>query len=284
MLKSNKYKAFSLIELSIVILIIGILVAGVTQSSRLIRQLRLQSVRNLTSSSPVSSITGLIAWYESTSEKSFNEAEASDQLTLSNWYDINPLSTEKRNASQTVEVNKPIYSIDNSTSLPVVRFVNQDFFNLPDGTIPFGNSAYTIFFVSKTESFCVCGVLGSGNYGNTNQTNAFRYDGLAGLFYNYWFGVDLAIYGSSVLNKMQIYSFRYNLSSREAFVDGVLRGTTPSSNRQSSSSNNTIGKTYISEYMLGSIAEVIIYERALNTEERQSIEKYLGKKWGILVQ
>ena len=40
--KSN-IKAFSLIELSIVILIIGILVAGVTQSSRLFRQITLST-------------------------------------------------------------------------------------------------------------------------------------------------------------------------------------------------------------------------------------------------
>lgn len=36
-------KAFSLIELSIVILIIGILVTGVTQSSRLVRQMKIAS-------------------------------------------------------------------------------------------------------------------------------------------------------------------------------------------------------------------------------------------------
>jgi len=48
-----KNTGFSLIELSIVILIIGILVSGVTQSSRLIRQIRIQSARNLTVNSPI---------------------------------------------------------------------------------------------------------------------------------------------------------------------------------------------------------------------------------------
>jgi hypothetical protein len=31
----------------------------------------------------------------------------------------------------------------------------------------------------------------------------------------------------------------------------------------------------------GLVGEVIIYNRALTTEERQSVESYLGKKWGI---
>ena len=33
----------------------------------------------------------------------------------------------------------------------------------------------------------------------------------------------------------------------------------------------------------GDIAEIIFFARALKTEERQSVETYLGKKWGIVV-
>ena len=56
-MKNNRgLRAFSLIEISIVLLIIGILVAGVTQSSRLISQSKINSARAMTQSSPVSSI------------------------------------------------------------------------------------------------------------------------------------------------------------------------------------------------------------------------------------
>ena len=66
-INKNKFslkKAFSLIELSIVILIIGILVAGVTQSSRLVSRMKQISVRSMTLNSPISSIKDLYAWYE----------------------------------------------------------------------------------------------------------------------------------------------------------------------------------------------------------------------------
>lgn len=69
---SNK-NAFSLIELSIVILIIGILVAGVTQSSRLIRQMKISSARSITNSSPVSSISNLAGWWETTLDSSLDQ-------------------------------------------------------------------------------------------------------------------------------------------------------------------------------------------------------------------
>lgn len=276
-------KAFSLIELSIVILIIGILVAGVTQSSRLLSQMRLISARSITLNSPIPATPNLIAWYESVLDKSFEESQMSDQALLSSWYDINPTTTDKRNSFQTADINKPQFSIDSSSGLPVVKFVDQDFFIMPDGTIPFGNTPYTIIFVSKINAFCVCGVLGSGIY-QSNQSNAFRYDPTAGLFYNYWFYIDLALSNASLANKMQIFTFTYNLSLREGFVDGVFKGSIASSNRASSSSNNRIGMTYTSEYLNGVIGEIIIFDRALKTDERKAIESYLGKKWRIVVQ
>ena len=59
----KNHKAFSLIELSVVILIIGILVAGVTSSSRSVKRMKILTAQNLTTSAPVSSIKDLIFWY-----------------------------------------------------------------------------------------------------------------------------------------------------------------------------------------------------------------------------
>lgn len=70
-----KKNAFSLIELSIVILIIGILIVGVAQSGSLVGKFRLSSARNLTQNSSVASIPGMIFWVDSVSEKSFDDAD-----------------------------------------------------------------------------------------------------------------------------------------------------------------------------------------------------------------
>ena len=278
----KKNKAFSLIELSIVILIIGILVAGVTQSSRLVRQVKLMSARSITLASPVPTIKNLIAWYESVGEKSFNENEMSEGSLLSNWLDNNIQSSTRLNGFQTADVNKPQYSFDESTNLPIVKFTDQDFFNLPDATVPFNNMPYTVFFVSQTYAYCACGLLGSGTYNSNFTANAFRYDGSTSMV-NYWWGNDIYLPNSSTLRKLTIHTFVYDLTKREGFSDGVLKATLPASNRISTSFNNTIGKTFNTEFMNGTIGEIIIFDRALNTEERKSIESYLGKKWAIKV-
>jgi len=51
----KKHQAFSLVELSIVILIIGVLIAGVIQGSNLVTKFRIKTAQTLTQSSPVSS-------------------------------------------------------------------------------------------------------------------------------------------------------------------------------------------------------------------------------------
>jgi type II secretory pathway pseudopilin PulG len=64
--KNKKLLAFSLIELSIVVLIIGILIAGITQGSRLIQQSKIKTAQNQTTNSPVNSIPDLNLWLETT--------------------------------------------------------------------------------------------------------------------------------------------------------------------------------------------------------------------------
>ncbi|GDX36164.1 hypothetical protein LBMAG18_06750 [Alphaproteobacteria bacterium] len=90
-----------MIELSAVILIIGILVAGVTQSSRLVRQIRLATTRSLTTSSPVTSIKNLSLWHEPVMDSSFIPAKSQDNSLVSAWYDINPQVTTQLRLSAT---------------------------------------------------------------------------------------------------------------------------------------------------------------------------------------
>ncbi len=106
MKNNRRISAFSLIEISIVILIIGILVAGVTQSSRLISQAKLSGAKSMTQSAPVSSIKNLALWIESTSDASFQSSDLDDGTAITTWNDINPQATLK--ASFTV-TNSPIY-------------------------------------------------------------------------------------------------------------------------------------------------------------------------------
>ncbi|MBM3580237.1 MAG: prepilin-type N-terminal cleavage/methylation domain-containing protein [Alphaproteobacteria bacterium] len=130
--KMNKHKskastAFSLIELSIVLLIVGIIIAGITQSSRLVRQSKLKSAQNFTQSSPVNSMKGLSVWFETSQESSF-PAGRDDGEAIVQWNDINPQTMAKLYAvpasgvTTTGDSAKISYRSDGINGLPSINF------------------------------------------------------------------------------------------------------------------------------------------------------------------
>lgn len=291
-------KAFSLIELSIVVLIIGILVAGITQGSKLIQKFRIKTAQNLTQSSPVSGIKNLVSWYETTSEASFDSTiDAVSNNKVSNWYDISLQVERRNNATQTTEANRPIYTENDINGLPTLKFTESQSqsLKLPDGTVPYNNSPYTIFIVAKADKTCTytsgdCGLLTGGTL-STNQANAFRYN-LANAgqdkagFHNPWWGADATTVSSTLLvTSPHIVVFYYNQKARRIIFNGseqaMNAGATSFINNQATAVDNYIGRVASNEYLTGSIAEIIIFDRALMAEEIDSIESYLSKKWGI---
>ena len=117
----KKNKAFSIIEISIVILIIGILVAGVTQSTRLIKQIKIASARSITKSSPVPSIKDLSLWLETSTDESFIEIQTDDDYRLTQWNDINPQNPSKYFAIKTGS-QFVTYTSEGINSIPSVKF------------------------------------------------------------------------------------------------------------------------------------------------------------------
>jgi prepilin-type N-terminal cleavage/methylation domain-containing protein len=79
--------AFTLIELSAVIVIIGILIAGVTTATGLVKKSKIAAAQSLTKASPISGITDNALWLESSTESSFKDTESSTGDTVTTWYD-----------------------------------------------------------------------------------------------------------------------------------------------------------------------------------------------------
>ena len=101
---SNQYKkflskkAFSLTELSMVILIIGILIGGISLGIDLYKDFIKLNVKKLTLNSPAGRTPDLAAWYETTQEQfvTYRGVWGLPRLE-SPWKDINPQSTRKKN-------------------------------------------------------------------------------------------------------------------------------------------------------------------------------------------
>ena len=286
--KPTKKLGFSLIELSVVILIVGVLVIGVTKGSKVLSAAKLASAKSLTAGSPIATIDNLVMWLEVTSDKSFNASEKIDTTlgdtgTISSWNDLNPQTASPNNATQNVTNNKPRYVANGINGLPAVNFDGiDDYLNLPNGTVPYEDSPYTIFIVSSTNSLCICGVLGSGTSGVTYGSNSYRYDP-SGFFYNYWWFQSLSTPAGSVAIKIPyIFTISYKTLDRKMYINGLLKSSDTPSGRVSTVINNAVGVTNnYSEFMNGYIGEIIIFNRSLTDTQRTDVESYLKNKWGI---
>ncbi len=180
MKKQNK--AFSLSELSIVVLVIGILIAGVIQGSRMLVDSRLKSARALTRSSPVAGIKDLALWLETTSAESFlsSQAENGTQLTL--WNDINPQVRNPFFARKTASASAKYVENSSVGGLPAVYLdgaVSGQFLLSTSSSsavataVPTQND-FTFFVVSRTDFSKISGwayIMDNG----VDRSNGFSY-------------------------------------------------------------------------------------------------------------
>ncbi|MBP7709492.1 MAG: LamG domain-containing protein [Rickettsiales bacterium] len=317
---TRRASAFSLIEISIVILIIGILVAGVTQSSRLLSAAKLSSARSMTQSAPVSSIKNLALWVETTSESSFQSADLDDAAQITTWKDINPQTVSKVIFTSG---GAPKYKTNMINGLPAVCFNNA---NCGSGTTDhftttgFSNltAGITVFvvirssdslsvnepIVSKRDNTLAYTAANSANFQlNLATDGSWQFcDGRAQSINNATCVFEDSVAAPALAKNNYVASVVYNNNS-DPIVNSTAGGITFFQNGEVAITNGTattkpsspgsttspllIGRvstnntTVMDRYFKGYIGEIIIFDRALKKEERQSIEDYLGKKWGI---
>jgi prepilin-type N-terminal cleavage/methylation domain-containing protein len=295
-------KAFSLIELSIVILIVGIIVAGVTQSSSLVRKFKLGTARNLTQGSPIHGVKDLIVWLDASSEASIGSLGDGDPVT--DWKDINTHSLTKIKFTQSDDLSKPTYKENGINGVPSISF-SSGF--LTNTNFPATSANYSAFIVFNKVS----GVVGSqdlfsiyydsdSNHSNSTAINGVLLEVTGGNFMRSLYRSDPMGTGGGDSNVSAlkigndsgyILSYVRNLSSgseklwmnNSIFINAVptkpffelspvfavigkLNDKNPSSDPR---------------FFVGQISEIIFFDRALTTEEVDSIEDYLSKKYSI---
>ena len=285
-------KAFSLIELSIVLLIIGIIAGGITQSSRLIAAFKLSSARSLTRGSPVASISGLVAWWDATSEASFKSSEADDGSKISTWYDINPQSSSKNDLTQATLAKKPIYTASAINGLPALSFDGSAQYLGVPYSADFNASQFTIFAVVRPTAYNTAygPIVASRDYETMGgyvlyAANTGHYQFVLGNSSS-WVGLYEDSPASITFKKADVLTGSYDGTTRKLYASGTLSLSGSASLTTNQQKMLTIGVVDIEAaivvyYYTGYVGEVIIFNRNLKVSERTDVENYLQKKWSV---
>ena len=298
--KIYRKKAFTLIELSIVLLIVGILLSGVVTYSRLVKQMKLTTVKQMTYSSPVSGIKGLSLWLETTLEASItgavNAIYPDENEKIISWNDINPQTSSRVIVSQANDSLRPIYTTSSTINdIPAVKFDGTKFLmslKASGGNIPLmaGDDSFTLFAVFQTNVNNVNTTIIDQNYYSVGDVSGGRASILLTLFGNYGFCGQAVDYWTC-----QLYYPNTPYISAITVADNGL--TKVYSNSYSTPCSATINSTALNitdtgffvgtkgtsllERMNGNLYEIIIYDRVLNNDELNDILRYLSKKYNI---
>jgi len=147
---TNFKKGFSLIEISIVLLIIGILISGILVGQDMILDARIRSAQNLTKTSPVNKIPDLTLWLDVNAERSLITTTTADRCflkyinyqdllgseTICGWRDINSQRSLGVNSSDKIALSinathpltaMPTYVVNGIGGLPSLFFDGDDY-------------------------------------------------------------------------------------------------------------------------------------------------------------
>ncbi len=299
--KIQNIRAFSLIELSVVILIIGILVIGITKGSRIIKSSKLSSATALTKNSPVPSIDNLVLWLEPTSSTSFknqnDSLDISDGNTISSWIDVTPSKSNPISLDQTTAASRPTYVVDGINGLPTVRFIgdsNNQRLVKTDAMAGY-NVDVTYFIVMKVSSFATrnqaLGIVGAS--AGTVVGHELWAETDRSLASNFWTGsanqgTITSAANSLALNKivMVTNSFSGKRALARTYQNKTLVNSVAVSFQGAyvtgSGDGVAVGDRFVGGIPFkGDISEFIIYDRFLNDTERNSVQDYLIRKYNI---
>ena len=289
-------QAFSLIEISVVILIIGILISGISRGADLYNDYKLSIARKLTLDSPVPRVSDLGLWFESVSEKSLLNKDGSLKIKnddlVKKWLDINPRLQVAPFLEQTDVNSMPTYVSDGINNLPSVKFESTNpNMRMAGSFSDIFSAESTIFIVFKPVAVRVSSDITLSqifSFGAISPMMAIEssYSSTQNTTYLYKnVNTDIIVNNSIKLNTTHIYRRVYNPAINQSYVD--INGTQVSTTALTSGyySNPvlmTLGNHAGATRTVGGFfGEFIIYNRALSPGEINRVENYLKTKWDV---
>lgn len=300
-LNKNSKKAFSLVEISIVVLIVGLLIAGISKASDMIFDANLKTGRSLTKGAKVNRMPSLSLWMETTLTESLLDKERYDATAISIWRDVNPQVSSKLIFKKT---GTPKYVEFGQDNMPAIGFTsataNTDLF-LPynsessstvasySSTQIFSNATATVFMVLKPQSLAT-ELLNFCPYDSATTTFAcsagkeikLALDASGNVKFSFISGsattADITSSSQSKKNLIIVSALK-DTAGNKLFINGASGASTVAN-------VNLATTPFTGTFRIGGVAGVEIYEAivfssALSDSDRQNVEAYLGKKFSI---
>jgi len=222
-------------------------------------------------------IAGCQLWLDGTDPLG-NGSVPTNGTVISSWKD-----KSGKNVT-TTGVNNPTYL----SSAQGISFTNSSaqYYSLPNGTFPYGDSSYSYFIICNWNGNSgPYGLVGAGVLAS-DQLWVIRNTTGQNTVANYWYADDITTSTSMTPGQRTYISAFYSTGKglRSVWIN-FFSGVSgyPANNRNQPNTNCTVGAAVVSqsEYMNGTISEVIVFNTNLIGTQQYIIEGYLAWKWGL---
>jgi type II secretory pathway pseudopilin PulG len=285
-MKNNPNKlGFSLLEISVIILIIGILIASVSSGRSIIKKSRITSAQTLSANSPVSAVDTLAIWLEPVMSDSISEDETHEGKKISGWQNMtNYFAPQKFNI-----IGDPSYKESSINKIPSINFDGNDAIDINNAIRHITGSNFAIFIVEKRDD--KTGKLIASNnieveyvdnkFKITQNTTAIQTDHAVadGPAINY---ISFASYQNGAAPAGTTYYRNQGVfidSNSGEKINHTIQDT--STSIIPTISNATLGDDDDTSGFKGDISELIIYGQSLTFLELDEVLKYLSTKYQI---
>ena len=222
--------------------------------------------------SPFIITSGLSLWLDADDMTSL-----ADDGAVSSWYDI---SGNGRHATQQLLANQPLFKTSALNGNPVVRFDGSNDVLGYDGTFLAGTD-YTVFIVEARNDDQANYLLGGTNgTANNNMHLGYRTD--TQFTHDHWTGGYNATVDGFTSQEYKVHSWHLDNagSARAIYTDGALLLGNGNGTQIASYHGAMVGG-HMADRFNGDIAEILIYDRYLDADERNQIGFYLEDKYAI---
>jgi len=283
-MRNNSKKAFTILELVIVILVIGAIVGAVVESKVLLEQSKVKAAKKMSYNSPALSITGdddqrsLVAWFDALD----TDTIVMSSNVVSEWRS----KVGEINASQVTAGNRPTYVAEGITHFPAIEFDGvDDYLQLNRAVIGGADDSYTIAAVFNSDIENDWQVI----YEQADSDNATGTR--LSLLLSNSAGFCYAFQGSNV----QAGSYAANRPNSLVAVNdnGAIKfylnnATYSSASIDASTLNAATDVAFIgrqepdlTQQFDGKISEILIFDKALDANEIEEVRSYLTTKYNI---
>ena len=190
--------------------------------------------------------------------------------TVDTWYD------QSGNGNNAITVEGTSYQPTINVGSNIITFNGANRMQLPSGTVPIGDSSYSVILKHNAVAGTTSTFLGSGASTGTSQALTFATNGVA--YIDYWNGNNAT--SGSVFAKGNIASYKYTTgayNNRNIYINGTQQtyafGGGATTVRNSTSANNYIGYgAWNTQYLTGDLYWLYIFNNNISYTDENILE------------